>query len=118
MIYALIGVINYTIWALFGEADGVRNRVPIDLLPFFGILVLVMAVNSDMGQKTLKISLTSLERTCLIIAVVALLVGMLFISVEMDRSIDGLMIKIPHVALAISLYYLLCQAGPSKTRVG
>lgn len=108
--YALIGVASFALWALLGDGDAARNRAPVDLPPFLGILILAVALAMGMRSGSIRFRLSLPEKTAAAVFVVALGWGLTLNAVDPAYGIDGLTIRLPHLMAAIGLTFVLTRS--------
>ncbi|WP_112321688.1 O-antigen ligase family protein [Oceanibium sediminis] len=109
LFYALIGVASFAAWALIGDGDGARNRSPIDLPPFFGLLAIFAAISLGLRSNTIRFRLTLPEKVAAGVLGVAIVYGIAMNATHPQFAINGLSMRATHLLAAMGLCYILSR---------
>ncbi|MSU88642.1 hypothetical protein GE300_03280 [Rhodobacteraceae bacterium 2CG4] len=114
LFYASWPALGALLWLALGDSDPLRNRAPVDFLPIFELVAILMALRTGMRTEWLS-AMTRPERLALALFA-AVFVWTSAVAIEPLAALERAAPRLLHVFAGISLCWLLSRAAPAAGR--
>jgi len=112
--YAALPALGAVLWLALGDDDPQRNRSPVEFVPIFEALVILVAVSSGLNSRALLRGLTPAEKAALTLFAAVAVVGLATAAPDPLHGLERAGFTLLHVMTALSLAHLIGLHAPAR----
>ena len=112
--YAALPALGAVLWLMLGDDDPERNRSPVEFVPIFEALIILVALGAGLNSRALLRGLTQAEKAALTLFAAVFATGLATAAPDPLHGLERAGFTLLHVMTALSLAHLIALHAPAR----